>query len=427
MKVSTSQLAIHGGEKAVTEEHPELFKWPIVTEEDEKAVLEVLRAGSMSGLEVTKKLEEEFSVWLGTKYALGHNNGTASVHSAMFGCGVGVGDEIIGPSVTYWAAVLPALSLGASIVFADIEEDTLCIDPEDIEHRITERTKAIVVVHNHAMVAKMDRIMDIANRHGIKVIEDVSHAQGSLYKGKKAGTFGHVAALSCMAGKSLAWGEAGMLATNDRKIYERAIALGHYARHYDKGIFTDSYLEHFSRLPWGGYKYRMNQTCAAMGRVQLRHYDERIKVIQKAMNYFWDLLEGVPGIQAHRPEKDSGSTMGGWYAPLGFFHSEQLEDLPIERFCEAIRAEGVTTGPGINFSLHLHPLLHDCDIYGHGKPTVIAHASHDTRQGKGSLPVSERISERCFSVPWFKRYWPEIIEKYALAFRKVCEHAHELK
>ena len=423
MTTTTTVLAINGGEPEVKEHKQELFKWPIVTQEDEDAVLEVLRNGSMSGRDITCQLEMEFAHWQGTKYALGHNNGTAALHGAMFGCKVGVGDEIICPSVTYWASALPALSLGASVVFADILPETLDIDPEDIEHRITEHTKAIVVVHYGGMPADMDSIMDIAERHNVKVIEDASHAHGALYKGRKVGGIGHVGAFSCMSGKSLAWGEAGILVTDDREIHERAIAFGHYARHSDETL-TIPELKQFARLPLGGYKYRMNQTCAAMGRVQLKHYDKRVEEIQKALNYFWDQLEGVPGIRAHRPPKDSGSTMGGWYNARGLYHKEELDGLPIAKFCEAVRAEGVRTcSPGCNFPLHTHPLLRDCDVYGHGRPTINAHTTRDNRQPLGSLPVSERILEIVFSVPWFKHYEPEAIKQYSDAFRKVCENA----
>ncbi len=426
--VKTAILAINGGENAVQAADGDTFTWPIVTEEDEAAVLDVLRTGRMSGHDVTLKLEEEFAAWLGTRYALGNSSGTASVHCAMYACGIGVGDEIIGPSLTFWASVLPALSLGASIVFADVDEQTLTLDPDDIEHRITDRTKAIVVVHLAGRPVEMDPIMEIANRHRVKIIEDCSQAHGSLYRGKKVGAIGHVAAFSCMSGKLLPMGEAGMLATDDREIYERAIAFGHYGRHITDGVLTFPELKRYARLPLGGYKYRMNQTCAAMGRVQLRHYDRRMAEIEKAMAYFWDLLEGTPGIRPRCP--GSGSTMGGWFSPVGLYRPEELDGLPIAKFCEAVTAEGAPSRPGAgpvnNFPLHLHPVLHECDIYGHGKPTVIAHAVRDTRQGPDSLPVTERIFERFFTVPWFKRYRPEIIEQYANAFRKVCENAGEI-
>jgi dTDP-4-amino-4,6-dideoxygalactose transaminase len=343
----------------------------------------------------------------------------------MFGIGIRKGDEIICPSITYWASCLPVYSLGGTVVFADIDPETLCIDPNDIERRITPRTKAIIVVHYLGMPAEMDAIMDIARRHNLKVIEDCSHAHGALYKGRMVGTFGDVACFSLMSGKSLACGEGGMLTTNDRRIYERAIAFGHYERHH---LLTYEDLKYGAGLPWGGYKYRMHQLTSAVGRVMLKHYPEMMAEIDKAMNYFWDLIEGLPGIRSHRPPKGSGTTKGGWYAPHGLYRSEELEGLSIYRFCEALRAEGVPARPGCNLPLHLHPLFNTIDVYGDGKPTRIANCppNVDIRQPYGSLPVSEGIQEKVFSVPWFKRYRPEIIKEYADAFRKVIENYREL-
>jgi dTDP-4-amino-4,6-dideoxygalactose transaminase len=422
--MADSTLALFGGSKAVQKENKKLFAWPIITKEDEKAVLEVLRRGGMSGLDVTKEFEKEYAAWQGVKYALGHSSGTASLHAAMFGCKVGVGDEIICPSVTYWASCLPAYALGASIVFAEIDPITLCLDPKDIEHRITPRTKAIVVVHYLGYPADMDPILAIARKHNVKVIEDVSHAHGGLYKGRKVGSIGDVSGYSMMSGKSFAIGEAGMLTTNDQEIYERAIVFGHYER-YDQSVQTPS-LKPFAGLPLGGFKYRMHQLSSAVGRVQLKYYDQRITEIQKAMNYFWDLLEDVKGVRAHRPAKDSGSTMGGWYAAHGLYVPEELEGLSVTRFCQAVTAEGVSISPGTNKPLHLHPLFNTCDVYGHGKPTRIAHTSRDLRQPAGSLPVSESIGKRCFSIPWFKHFKPRQVAPYAKAIKKVARHYKEL-
>jgi dTDP-4-amino-4,6-dideoxygalactose transaminase len=424
MTATRSNLAIHGGPKAVRTDPGDVFRWPIITNEDEEAVLEVLRRGGMSGTDVTIQFEKEFAQWQGLKYALGFSSGTAALHGAMFGCKIGVGDEIICPSVTYWASVLQCFSLGATVVFAEIDPQTLCIDPKDIEHRVTDHTKAIMVVHYVGYPADMDPILAIARRHGLKVIEDVSHAQGGLYKGEKVGTFGDVAAMSLMSGKSFAVGEAGMLATDDREIYERALAFGHYGR-YDDRIQTE-YLKAFRGLPLGGYKYRMHQLSSALGRVQLRYYDQRCKEIRKAMNYFWDLLAGVPGLRAHRPPRDSGSNMAGWYSPRGLYRPEELDGLSVTRFAEAVRAEGSICTPGVNRPLHLHPLFNTCDVYGHGVPTRIAHADRDLCQPPGSLPVSEKIGTLTYTIPWFKRYCPETIEEHADAYRKVAENYGEL-
>jgi dTDP-4-amino-4,6-dideoxygalactose transaminase len=418
-----SKLAIHGGEKAVQSEPGDSFRWPIITEEDEQAVLEVLRAGAMSGWDVTKAFEEEFAAWHGARFALAHNTGTAALHSAMFACGVGRGDEIIGPSLTYWASSLPALSLGATIVFAEVDPETLTLDPNDIAHRITPRTKAIIPVHYCGYPCDMDPIMAIAQRHGVKVIEDVSHAHGGLYKGRLLGTIGHIGAMSCMSGKSLAIGEGGMLITDDSELYERAVAFGHYERH---ATLENPELRRLAGYPLGGHKYRMHQLSSAVGRVQLRHYADRMAEIQKAMNAFWDALDGVPGIRAHRPTRDSGSTMGGWYAAHGLYHPEELGGLDVHRFCEAVRAEGSSTSAGANTLMHLHPVLNEADIYSDGRPTRIAFTESDVRQPRGSLPVTEATVERTYSIPWFKRFRPEIIAEHALAFRKVAEHADTL-
>ena len=436
MNQSEEKPAIQGGPKAIAEglQNEKIFHWPIVTEEDEQAVLEVMRAGTMSGLDITKKFEAEFAEWMGVKHALGYCNGTASLKGAMWACGVGAGDEIICPSMTYWASAAPALSLGASVNFADIDPETLCIDPNDIEHRIGPRTKLIVVVHYSAHPCDMDPIMEIARKHGIKVLEDVSHAQGSLYKGRMAGTLGDIAGMSMMAGKSFAVGEAGMMVTNDRLLYERCIAYGHYARtgvpsNYnpvDKQVH-DELLSRFAGIAIGGAKHRMNQTCAAMGRVQLKYYPERIAEIQNALNRFWDLLAGVPGIKAHRPAVDSGSTMGGWYNARGHYNAEELGGLPCATFCEAVRAEGFAIClPGANNPLHLHPVFHEADLFNQGQPTMIAFGQRDVRQGPGSLPVTERVGETVFNVPWFKHDDPEIIGQYAKAYRKVALQAAQL-
>jgi len=420
-----SKLALLGGQKAVQSDPGDIFTWPIITKEIEDAVLEVLRAGKMSDIDVTEKFEREFAEWLGVKYALGHNTGTAALHSAMFGIGIGHGDEIICPSITYWASCLQVYSLGGTVVFADIDPETLCVDPKDIEHRITPRTKAIMVVHYLGMPADMDAIMDIAGRHNLKVIEDVSHAHGALYKGRMVGTFGDVAGFSIMSGKALPAGEGGMMTTNDKWTYERAIAFGHYERH---DTLTLEELKAGAGLPWGGYKYRMHQLTSGMGRLQLKYYPRLMAEIDKAMNYFWDLLEGVPGIGDHRPQKGSGTTKGGWYAPHGLYRPEELGGLSIHRFCEAVRAEGAPCSPGCNLALHLHPVFNTIDIYHQGKSTRIANSPRgvDVRQPPGSLPVSEGIQERVFNIPWFKHYRPEIIKEYAYAFRKVAESYEEL-
>ena len=373
--IAEQKLAVLGGPKAVPGEEPDLFRWPIVTEEDEQAVLGVLRDGTMSAWSITAQFEEEFAKFIGTKHGLCHPNGTMSLLTAMYAVGLRPGDEMICPSITYWASAMPAFSLGATLVFADIDPKTLCIDPADIERHIGPRTKAIMVVHYCGHPADMDAIMAIAAKHNLIVIEDVSHAHGTMYKGKMTGTFGKVAAMSLMSGKSFPIGEGGILVTDDQEVYERAVAFSHYARH--KIVLTVPELKRLAGIPLGGVKGRLNQTASAMGRVQLKHYPARAAEIQKSINYFWDLLEGTPGLRAHRPEKGSGSTMGGWYNPVGLYEPGELGGLSVEKFVEAVVAEGGRCGRAVNAPLHIHPVMTEADIYGHGKPTRLALATRD--------------------------------------------------
>jgi dTDP-4-amino-4,6-dideoxygalactose transaminase len=418
-------LALLGGKKAVKSDPGDMFTWPIVTEEHEKAVLDMFRAGKMSGTDITKEFEREYAAQLGMKYAIGCNNGTAAIHCALYGLGVGVGDEVICPSLTYWASVAQVYSLCATPIFAEVDPVSVCIDPEDLEKRITSRTKVIVVVHYAAMPADMDAIMAVAEKHNVKVFEDASHAHASLYNGREVGTFGHASAFSLMSGKSLGVGEGGIMFTNDQRVHERALLFGHYARHSEIKLKD---LKKYTGLPCGGYKYRMHQASSAFGRVQLKLYREEFAEIDKAMNYFCDLLEDIPGIKPIRPKKGSNCTKGGWYYPMAHYTSEELEGLSRARYTEAVSAEGSTCYVGGNKPLHTHPLFSEMDVYGHGKPTREAYIPEglDIVQPEGSLPVTEDVKKRLVTLPWFRHYRKNIIEEHAEAFRKVSANYRDL-
>lgn len=419
------QLALLGGEMSVKSEASDIFAWPIVTERHEQAVLDVLRDRKMSGIEITREFEKKYAESLGRKYALAYNNGTSAILGAMYALGIGLGDEVICPSITYWASVAQAYSLGATPVFADVDPETLCINPNDIEHRITPRTKAIVVVHYAGMPAEMDAIMKISAEHNLKILEDASHAHGALYKGKQIGTFGEAAAFSLMTGKALAVGEAGILFTDDRRVYERAILFGHYIRHDE---ITLDELKPFAGLPCGGAKHRIHQLSSAFGLVQLELYPKQMAEIDKAMNYFCDLLEDTAGIRPIRPPRDTDTTKGGWYYPHFMYNADELGGLSLSRFSQAIRAEGSICNPGCNKPLHQHPLFTTMDVYGHGRPTRIAFLDEAAtiEQYIETLPVAEGITRRVFEVPWFKHYEPEIIEQHAGACKKVIENYQSL-
>lgn len=425
MSEENKKLAFLGGVPTVKSYNENLFHWPIITKKHETAVLEVLRSGSMSGLGITTEFENKYAKHLGRKYGLASPNGTASILEALYGLGVGVGDEVIAPSFTYWASITQVYSLGATPVFADVDPETMCIDPADIEHRITSRTKAIVVVHFGGMAAEMDAIMDLAKRNNIKILEDCSHAHGTLYKGKEVGTFGDVAAFSLMSVKSIAIGEGGILFTDDQRIHERAILYGHYRKHGQVKLID---LRKNIGVPCGGAKNRLNQLSSAIGLVHLDMYPRWMADIDKAMNYFCDQLESTPGMRPIRPAKGSGSTKGGWYLPLFKYIPEELGGLSLTRFAQAIQAEGSACDPGAYSPLHLHPVFTEMDIFRHGSPTRIANYKGDDPDEllHQSLPVSENINRRVFEVPWFKHFIKKEIDEHVRAYKKVASNYIDL-
>ncbi len=196
---------------------------------------------------------------------------------------------------------------------------------------------------------------------------------------------------------------------------------GHYIRHDE---ITLKELIPFAGLPSGGYKHRIHQLSSAFGLVQLELYPKQMAEIDKAMNYFCDLLDDSAGIKPIRPPKGTNTTKGGWYYPHFRYAAQELDGLSLSRFSEAIRAEGSVCNPGCNKPLHLHPLFTTMDVYGHGRPTRIAGLAESANIDKyiEKLSVAESINLCVFEVPWFKRYLPEIIEEHANAYKKVIKN-----
>ena len=419
--------AILGGNRTLEHENSpeELFHWPIFTEEDEAAVLDVFRNNKMSGNDVTAEFEKEFAAWQGRRFAVACCNGTMSLYAAMFAVGLKAGDELICPTKTYWASCLSAQNLGVSVVFANVDPDTLCLDPDDLPRCLGPRTKAIMVVHYKGYPCDMDRVMAFADAHGLMVIEDVSHAQGGHYKGRMLGTFGDVAAMSLMSGKSFACGELGVAVTDDRVCYERLLAFLHYERN-EESLITDPALLPFLHLPLSGLKGRANQICTAIGRVQLKYYDARIREVRRANNYFFDGIEGLPGIRCHRVDESTGSDMAGWYIPCVVYHPEELGGLSPETVVRALTAE--TGFPfhllGGNFPLHTHPLFQTYDAWGLGRSSRVAFADRDVRELDKDLKRSEHIV--VIETPYFRKLLPAQITRYADAFKKVAAQTDAL-
>ncbi len=386
------KLAIDGGEKAITLDQTEANKWPPLGEEEFAAVKRVMQMPDF--YEEAYTLEEEFKDYIGSRYALAHNNGTAAIHAAFFALGIGPGDEVITPSYTYWATCMPILSWGGIPVFAEVDPETCNIDPEDIKRRITSRTKAIIVVHLWGLPCEMDEIMEIARRYNLKVIEDAAHAHGAEYKGKKVGAIGDIGCFSFQASKLMVGIEGGMLVTNNQGYYERAMALGHYRRL--NNLPSESFYRKYYATCFG-FKYRIHPLAAAIARVQLKHLDERNKKRNENIEYLDAKLDDLPGIRTFK----TPSYMKRVYYQHEIVLEEEKLRVSKEKVIEALRAEGAEV------SGERYPLQHQQPIYKEKNIPV------------EPLPVTERIRDKILSLPTFPQADFDLLDQYAEAFRKV--------
>lgn len=270
MAISREKLAIEGGVPTRSEPLPPMFPGGMmIGEEEKRAVMAVLDDKNLFrfyGPSPTPSrvaaLEQRFADYMGAKYGLAVTSGTAALHCGLIGLGIGPGDEVIVPAYTFIASATAVIAAKAVPIIAEVD-DSLTIDPSDIERHITRRTKAIMAVHMRGAPCDMDRIMEIARRRNLKVIEDVAQADGASYHGKRLGTFGNVAAYSLQYHKVITTGEGGILLTNDRAVYDRARIF-----HDGASAFRNA-KEPLSVPLFPGVNYRMGEVCGALGIVQL--------------------------------------------------------------------------------------------------------------------------------------------------------------
>jgi perosamine synthetase len=304
---------------------------PTITEKEIEYIIRAVKSGWVSSLgEYINKFEDEFAKFVGTKYALTVANGTAGLHLALASLGIKEGDEVIVPDLTFIATANAVKYTGATPIFADIDKETWCISVEDIERKITPRTKAIIPVHLYGHPADMDPIMKIAKRYNLYIIEDCAEAHGAEYKGKKVGSFGHCGVFSFYGNKIITTGEGGMITTNDEKLYEKAKYLRDHAMSKEKRYWHTEI----------GYNYRMTNIQAALGLAQLERINEIIQKKRQVFEWYKEGLKDLKGIKLN-PEKEWAKNVY-WMVCLV---NENFDEEKRERFMKELKNKGIDTRP----------------------------------------------------------------------------------
>ena len=243
------------------------------------------------------KFENKFAQYIGVKYTIATSGGTGSLHLALASLGIGPGDEVIVPEVTYFACSDVVMLLGAKPIFVDILKDTWCIDPEKIEKAITKKTKAIMPVHIYGNPAEMDEVLDIAKKHNLCVVEDACPAVGSTYKGKKPGSFGDFGAFSFQGAKIMVTGVGGMLVTNNKILYEKAKYLNNHGEDPNRKFWQTSV----------GYTFEMSNIQAALGLAQLERIEEFVAKKRQIFDWYYSRLCSIDGISMNQERPNTKS------------------------------------------------------------------------------------------------------------------------
>ncbi|MGH2741994.1 MAG: DegT/DnrJ/EryC1/StrS family aminotransferase [Thermoleophilaceae bacterium] len=335
MAVSDS-LAINGGPMAVEQERHR--QWPEVLAEDREAVNRVLDRGLFSGAnapEITA-LQQEYANYLGVRYCLALNSGTAALHCCAAAVGLMPGDEVIVPAYTFVASAMAVLHQGAVPLFCDIDPRTYNLDPKRVDERIGERTRAILAVHIHGAPADMDELSEIAQRHGLAVIEDMAQSHGIRYRGQMTGTIGTCAGTSLNQSKNLSAGEGGLFVTDDEQAYLTARRLS---------VFGEDLVPLEQRDFWShgvGWNYRNQELSSAFARAQLSRVDRYNETAELNASILSEGLAEVRGLTPPHVPEDRGCSYWKYMVQvepeeLGF--SGDVRELR-DRILHALRAEG---------------------------------------------------------------------------------------
>ena len=407
--MGSSELAINGGEKVRTRPFPGGSK---VGKEELKELIDVIDSGIMyrwSGTKV-KQFEAEFASLLGVRHAVASTSGTAALHVAVGMVNPNPGDEIITAPITDIGTVIPILYQGAIPIFADVDPLTFTIDPKDAEGKITDKTRAIIVVHLAGSPCDMDAFMDLGRRHDLVVIEDCSQAHLSEYKGKLVGTVGHIGCFSLQQSKHMTTGDGGITVTDDEDFGLRGKLFA------DKGWHRDEFGPR--RYTLLGLNYRMSELQGAVALAQVRKLRDVIARRRRNGDLLSALLHDAPGIRPQRLLPDCKHT---------YWHYELIVDqdagYTADDFARALSAEGVPAGAHyIGKPIFLcHEALAAKRIFGDSQyPFDHPNARPGIEYRPGDCPVCEDVLERLLIVSMSEFYTEDDVRDMAAAIVKVA-------
>jgi dTDP-4-amino-4,6-dideoxygalactose transaminase len=398
-------LAVKGGPKAVTVSDQGAAHWPQYGADEEKAVLNVIRAPNY---EPNAALEQDWKEYFKVPYAKAYCNGTSALTTMFFALNLPAGSEIMVPSYTFFATIMPMRLFGLVPVFVDINPRTLNFDLEDAKRRLTKNTKAVLPVHWIGLPAEMDHICDWSKEKGLIVLEDSCHAHGASLKGKLMGTWGEMAAYSFQYTKPLPGIEGGMANFQKREHFERGVSFGHYDV---PASFPDD--SPYKQYAGSGLatKLRMHPVTAALVRTQLPGLRKRNTEGAAQIRRLNDRLTQLPGLF----EQTNGRTdmVRLYYAWNMLFIDEAKAGMSRDACIKALQAEGVSAAPLAYTLQHKLPVYKQAEWWHH-LPAI------------PELPNSDKANATSISLPYFTSERPELIDQYIKAFEKVWAHRREL-
>ena len=322
--------------------------WPVHDATEETALLEVLRSGKWWFGEKVRQFESEYADFQGAKYAVTCTNGTTAIEMGLRALGVVEGDEVIVPCYSFIATASAVVTVGAIPVFTDICPETLCMDPADVEAKMTPRTRAVVPVHVSGLIADMDRINAIAERYGLAVLEDAAHAWGSQMNGRGAGTLSRAGTFSFQETKNITAGEGGILVTDDEEIAGLCRSYSHCGRVSGSAWYDHDVL---------GSNLRLTEFQAVVLSAQLRRLEQQIAVRERSAQLFSDVLSDVSAIQL--PVSDPRMTRRSYH--MYIFRLRDGLSLVRDEIVDELTAAGVPVSAGWSRPLYQNDLFQKAD------------------------------------------------------------------